>query len=114
VWDVVDNVARPVKQRTAVELAPVLEVFELSDLLAPVLRLAASPNALFVTKRVAREARAVAPLVRRLIWKDRIFKGDAILKGHAHTDSGVLSCAFSPDCKRIATASNDRTARLWE
>jgi len=33
------------------------------------------------------------------------------LEGHAGT---VYSCAFSPDGKRIATASWDRTARVWD
>jgi WD40 repeat protein len=34
-----------------------------------------------------------------------------ILKGH---EGPVLSAAFSPDGKRIVTASADRTARLWD
>jgi len=32
------------------------------------------------------------------------------LKGH--TD-GVMFAAFSPDGKKIVTASNDKTARIW-
>ena len=35
----------------------------------------------------------------------------ATLEGH--TD-GVWSAAFSPDGKRIVTASKDGTARLWD
>jgi hypothetical protein len=34
-----------------------------------------------------------------------------MLKGHAYV---VMSAAFSPDGKRIVTASSDQTARLWE
>ncbi len=26
----------------------------------------------------------------------------------------VLDCAFSPDCKRVVTASADGTARVWD
>jgi WD40 repeat protein len=92
--------------------APALEVFEQDDLVKIILRLSAeAPNALLVTKRVARDARAIALAVRRLVWKDRTVKGTAILKGH--TDS-VYSCALSPDGKRVVTASYDHTARLWD
>ncbi len=34
-----------------------------------------------------------------------------MLKGHAHI---VRSAAYSPDGKRIVTASYDNTARVWE
>jgi WD40 repeat protein len=34
-----------------------------------------------------------------------------VLKGHEHS---VFSAAFSPDGKRIVTASDDNTARLWD
>src|SRR5262249_48064749 len=34
-----------------------------------------------------------------------------VLSGH---EGSVISAAFSPDGKRIVTASLDRTARLWD
>jgi WD40 repeat protein len=88
-----------------------LRVFEQRDLVTQILRLAASPNGLLVTKHVARDARALALALRKLVWQDRILKGTAILKGHT---GAVLSCALSPDGKRVVTASADGTARLWD
>ena len=82
-----------------------------SDLRTPILRLAGSPNGLHVTTRVARDGRAVAAGLRKLLWQDQILKGTAILKGHTHI---VYSCALSPDGKRIVTASFDETVRLWD
>ena len=35
----------------------------------------------------------------------------ALLKGH---DGGVTSAAFSPDGKRVVTASDGQTARVWD
>ncbi|KAJ1463450.1 hypothetical protein M885DRAFT_2759, partial [Pelagophyceae sp. CCMP2097] len=97
-------------QSRASATALALRVFEQHDLLTPILRMVASPNGLLVTKHVARDARAVVLALRKLVWQDRILKGTAILKGH---DSIIRSCAFSPDGKRVATASGNK-ARLWD
>ncbi|KAJ1458110.1 hypothetical protein M885DRAFT_562235 [Pelagophyceae sp. CCMP2097] len=88
----------------AVDAVSVLSLLQ-SDVATCILRLAARLDALLVTKRVARTARAVAPPVRRLIWQDRI----------GHTDV-VTGCAFkfSPDGKRIITASMEKTAQVWD
>jgi WD40 repeat protein len=105
------DASRAAEALPAAGAAPVvLEVLELSDLLALILRLAASPDALFVSTRVARNARAVAPAVRRLVWQDLIPKGKAIFKGH--TDN-IECCAFSPDGTRVVTASGDK-AWIWD
>ncbi|KAJ1455256.1 WD40-repeat-containing domain protein [Pelagophyceae sp. CCMP2097] len=95
----------------ACSAASVLEVFELTDLMTPILHLAASTEALLVTTRVAQDAPAVALSVRRLIWQDRILKGTAILKGHAHA---INSGAFSPDGQHVVTVGKDGAARLWD
>ncbi|KAJ1461388.1 hypothetical protein M885DRAFT_611665 [Pelagophyceae sp. CCMP2097] len=85
--DVVDS--RDVEARPAAVAPRVLELLR-SDLRVPILRLAGSAHGLFVTKGVARDGSA----------------GTAILKGHT---GGATCCAFSPDGKRIATASGDGT-----
>jgi WD40 repeat protein/tRNA A-37 threonylcarbamoyl transferase component Bud32 len=38
-------------------------------------------------------------------------KGAVVLKGHTRSISDVV---FSPDCRRIATASDDRTIKIWD
>jgi hypothetical protein len=57
--------AKPDDARRAAALA--LEVFEQTDLLTSILRLAAAPGGLLVTKQVAIDAPAAAPALRRLI-----------------------------------------------
>ncbi|KAJ1447773.1 WD40-repeat-containing domain protein [Pelagophyceae sp. CCMP2097] len=39
--------------------------------------------------------------------------GAVLMTLEVHT-GGVMSCAFSPDGKRLVTASHDTTARLWD
>jgi WD40 repeat protein len=45
------------------------------------------------------------------IWDAATAKDIAVLRGHENI---VTSAAFSPDGKRIVTASVDRTARIWD
>ncbi len=59
------------------------------------------PGALFALCDGSDEARPVAKQKSRL----------AALGGH---DDWVLSCAFAPDGKRIASASSDQTIRIWD
>ena len=48
---------------------------------------------------------------QRLRWRHLISKGRAVLVGHTNW---VVSCAFSPNGARIVTASNNKTARIWD
>ncbi len=43
-------------------------------------------------------------------WQRKAFSGPAILKGH---QDNVLSAIFSPDSRRLFTASQDGTGKVW-
>ena len=74
---------------------------------------AAFQNLRCASKEHARRSDAdeLKGIKRRLRWRHLISKGRGVLAGHA---SAVNCCAFSPDGARIATASGDRKARIWD
>jgi WD40 repeat protein len=45
------------------------------------------------------------------VWDAARGQSIAVLKGH---EDGVFSAQFSPDAKRVVTASYDKTARIWD
>ena len=60
------------------------------------------------------EPRSGRPDLRGFEWHylDRLCHGDeAILQGHS---SGVTAIAYGPDGRSLASASSDRTIKLWE
>src|SRR5262249_36546560 len=61
----------------------------------------------------ARVAGAVtAPSLGRVVlWDAATGRVDGQLTGHA---GAIIRLSFSPDGRRIATASHDRTARVWD
>ena len=74
---------------------------------------AAFQNLRCASKEHARRSDAdeLKGIKQRLRWRHLIFNERAMLKGH---DDVVSCCAFSPDGARIATASYDGTACIWD
>jgi WD40 repeat protein len=63
--------------------------------------------ALAAFKECAPTALAVRALIAALV----VSPVRAVLRGH---DDGVLTIAWSPDGRRLATGSSDRTVRIWD
>src|SRR5437870_2318054 len=72
------------------------------------------------TRAPARHSMCSMQKVGRCVWPSapsaplwKASRGDLLLELRGHTEA-VLNAAFSRDGTRLATASMDRTARLWE
>ena len=65
------------------------------------------------SRRIAPTASASSPLADKTlrVWDADSGRPLAVLQGHQNS---VRTAAYSPDGKRIVTASEDNTARVWD